>query len=59
MAMTEQSMIWAPHLYCKQTGRSPALLVNVGQSALQKSGLENLYQAMREEFEQLWDENAS
>ena len=59
MAMSEQSMIWAPHLYCKQTGQSPAVRVDVTSSELRQSGLENLYVAMRDEFEQLWVENAS
>lgn len=58
MAMSEQSMIWAPHLYCKQTGQSPSVRVNTGGSPLRQSGLENLYEAMSQEFEQLWYENA-
>jgi hypothetical protein len=58
MTMSEQSMIWAPHLYCKQTGQSPAIRVDVTSSQLSQSGLENLYVAMRDEFEQLWYENA-
>jgi len=59
MSMSEQSMIWAPHLYCKQTGQCPALRIYVTSSELRQSGLENLYVAMRDEFEQLWHENAS
>jgi hypothetical protein len=58
MSMSERSMIWAPHLYCKQTGQSPSIRVDVHESLLRQSGLENLYGAMREEFEQLWYENA-
>jgi hypothetical protein len=58
MTMSEHSMIWAPHLYCKQTGQSPAIRVDVTSSQLRQSGLENLYLAMRDEFEQLWYENA-
>jgi hypothetical protein len=58
MSMSERSMIWAPHLYCKQTGQSPAVRVDTGRLPLRQSGLENLYVAMREEFEQLWHENA-
>ena len=59
MSMSEQSMIWTPHLYCKQTGQSPAVRVYVISSELRKSGLENLYDAMRDGSEQLWNENAS
>jgi hypothetical protein len=33
--------------------------VYVTSSELRKSGLENLYDAMRDEFEQLWNENGS
>ena len=58
MSMSERSMIWAPHLYCKQTGQSPVVRVDTGRLPLRQSGLENLYVAMREEFEQLWHENA-
>jgi hypothetical protein len=58
MTMSEQSMIWAPHLYSKQTGQSPAIRVDVTMSLIKESGLENLYVAMRDEFEQLWYENA-
>jgi hypothetical protein len=57
MSMSEQAMIWAPHLYCKQTGQSPAIRVDKTRS-LRTSGLEYLYNAMREEFERLWNENA-
>jgi len=39
--MSEQSMIWTPHLYCKQTGQSPAVRVDVTVSQLRKPGLEN------------------
>lgn len=59
MAMSERSMIWAPHLYSKQTGQSPAVRVDINRSQPRQSGLENLYLAMRDEFEQLWTENAS
>jgi hypothetical protein len=59
MSISEQSMIWAPHLYCKQTGQSPALRVDVRSTDLRQSGLEHLYKAMRDEFEQLWAEAAS
>jgi hypothetical protein len=51
-------MIWVPHLYRKQTGQSPALRIYVTSSELRQSGLESLYVAMRDEFEQLWHENA-
>jgi hypothetical protein len=58
MAMSERSMIWVPHLYSKQTGQSPAVRVDVGQSNVRESGLENLYTAMSFEFEMLWNESA-
>jgi hypothetical protein len=58
MSMSERSMIWAPHLYCKQTGQSPAVRMDVTVSRLRESGLENLYVAMRDEFERLWSESA-
>lgn len=58
MSMSEQAMIWAPHLYSKQTGQSLAVRVDLAPSQLKESGLESLYSAMRDEFEQLWYENA-
>jgi hypothetical protein len=58
MFMSENSMIWVPHLYSKQTGQSPALRINVTSSLGNQSGLEILYVAVRDEFEQLWYENA-
>jgi hypothetical protein len=59
MSMSERTMIWAPHLYHKQTGQSPAVRVDLNRSLLRQSGLENLYLAMRDEFEQLWNASAS
>ena len=59
MSMSEKAMIWAPHLYCKQTGQSPALRVDIQPTPLRQSSLDILYAAMRDEFEQLWFENAS
>jgi hypothetical protein len=58
MSMSELSMIWAPHLYSKQTGQSLAIRVDIALSQRKESGLESLYSAMRDEFEQLWYENA-
>jgi hypothetical protein len=58
MSMSERAMIWAPHLYSKQTGQSPAIRVDVQAAPLRQSSLETLYAAMRDEFEQLWYENA-
>jgi hypothetical protein len=58
MAMSERSMIWAPHLYCKQTGQSPVIRVDIPETQPKESGLENLYLAMRDEFDQLWAESA-
>jgi hypothetical protein len=60
MSMSEQDMIWAPHLYSRQTGQSLAVRVQVTSSDLRRrSGLENLYSAMSDEFEQLWTESAN
>jgi hypothetical protein len=56
MTMSERSMIWAPHLYCKQTGQSPVIRVDISETQPKESGLENLYLAMRDEFDQLWVE---
>lgn len=58
MCMSERSMIWAPHLYCKQTGQSAVVRVDTGRFPLRQPRLKNLYVAMRKEFEQLWHENA-
>ncbi len=49
MSMSELSMIWAPHLYSKQTGQSLAIRVDIALSQLKESGLESLYSAMRDE----------
>ena len=59
MAMSEKSMVWAPHLYSRQTGQSPALHVDVATPGDVRRGLDPLYNSMREEFERLWVENAS
>jgi hypothetical protein len=57
MSMSENTMIWVPHLYHKQTGQSPAVRVDMNRLRHRQSGLENLYLAMRDEFDQLWSEN--
>jgi hypothetical protein len=57
MAMSEKSMIWAPHLYSRQTGQSPALQVDVTPTVDAGRGLEPLFNSVREEFERLWVEN--
>jgi hypothetical protein len=56
MAMSEKEMIWAPYLYSRQTGDSPALRVRAPGPHELGSGLAPLFTAMRDEFTRLWDE---
>jgi hypothetical protein len=59
MAMSEKEMIWAPYLYSRQTGDSPALRVRAPSPHELGSGLAPLFTAMRDEFTRLWDEGDS
>ena len=56
MAMSENSMIWAPHLHHKQTGQAPAVIVDLIESNKNDTSFEHLFKAMRNEFENLWAE---
>ena len=56
MAMSEKEMVWAPYLYSRATGDSPALRVRAPGPHELGSGLAPLFTAMRDEFTRLWDE---